>query len=207
MNSETSPIPFLSITPYAGQSEPEIAAWFRCKYPNGQTDKATRAYAVELYKTKPSVGQDEWYSSLTDYQRSILDAAKQAKAVEKDEKKRIKFRDEYGLSDEESRELWALRGMPSFDGERSEWDRARDKLRKRKKAGPRKNADLSTMTPAEREEHRRKQMREAQQRLRANKKAEREAAARGESAPTPEELTEDELERKILESNPNYGIF
>ncbi|SOC14356.1 hypothetical protein [Rhodobacter maris] len=169
-----------SLTPYSGQSDKEIEAWFRWKYPNGATDKSPGAYAAELFKSRPNrddpTGKDEWYSRLTGAQLAILDDAKRVKGAEKDEKKRIQFRGRYDLSDEESRKYWALRDLPPVGGKMVEWDRARDMLRKRKSAAPRKNADLSTMTPADAEQHRRKQNAEAKQRSRARKKAEQAAA-------------------------------
>ncbi|WP_444460565.1 hypothetical protein [Rhodobacter capsulatus] len=177
------------MTPYAGQSDTEIAAWFRWKYPKGKTDKSSGAYAAALYKSRPGRGdptaENDWYTRLTEAQRAILDDAKRTKGAAADEKKRIEFRDKYKLSDEESRKYWALRDLPPVGGKRVEWDRARDMLRRRKSAKPRQNEDLSKMTPAEREKHRRKQKTEAKQRERARKKAEEAAAA---SAPQPPPL-------------------
>ncbi|WP_444870287.1 hypothetical protein ACTTAF_12140 [Rhodobacter capsulatus] len=183
MSADDTQAPALSLTPYAGQSDKEIAAWFRWKYPNGATDTSARAYAAELYKSRPGrddpAAQNDWYTRLTEAQRAILDDAKRANEAEADEEERIKFRDRYNLSDAESRKYWALRDLPPVGGKRVEWDRARDRLRKRKAASPRKNEDLSTMTPDEAQKHRRKQNAEAKQRSRAGKKAEQAAAALG----------------------------
>jgi hypothetical protein len=148
------------LTPYAGQSDEEIAAWFRWKYPKGKTDKSSGAYAAALYKSRPGrddpAAENDWYTRLTEAQRAILDDAKRVKGAAADEKKRIEFRDKYKLSDEESRKYWALRDLPPVGGKRVEWDRARDMLRRRKSAKPRQNEDLSKMTPAEREKHHRR---------------------------------------------------
>lgn len=186
MCADTTKAPTLSLTPYAGQSDEEIAVWFRWKYPKGKTDKSSGAYAAALYKSRPGrddpAAENDWYTRLTEAQRAILDDAKRVKGAAADEKKRIEFRDKYKLSDEESRKYWALRDLPPVGGKRVEWDRARDMLRRRKSAKPRQNEDLSKMTPAEREKHRRKQKTEAKQRERARKKAEEAAAALGAPA-------------------------
>lgn len=162
---------------YAGQPDAETLTWFRAKYPNGITEKSSRAYARELYKTRPSHDDDPegaaaWHAALTDFQRKMLADSNRQKDAEKDEKARIKFQNRFGLSDDESRKYWALRGLPPKPGEKqAEWQRVYNRLWKALKAAPRANADLSKMTPDEREEHRRAQNRKAQARSRANAKA------------------------------------
>ncbi|WP_147435500.1 hypothetical protein [Paenirhodobacter hankyongi] len=72
---------------YAGQPDAETLTWFRAKYPNGITAKSSRAYARELYKTKPDreedpAGEQDWYSSLTDFQEKLLADANRQKRTD-----------------------------------------------------------------------------------------------------------------------------
>lgn len=174
--SESAPQAY-KIEPYPGQSDREVRAWIKWKYPNGVTKMTCGAYAAELYKTKPDRGEDPageqvWYSGLTELQKKLLAKSKRGNAIERDEQGRIAFRDRFSLSDDESREYWKLRGLPAKPGEKqSEWQRIYDRLRKALKATPRTNADLSKKTPDEKKAHRTKQNREAKARSRANAKA------------------------------------
>ena len=68
-------------TPNAGQTDADVAAWFKLKYPEGVTEKSSRAYTTELYKSRPRQAEDlkgynAWYSDLTDRQRGIMADAK-----------------------------------------------------------------------------------------------------------------------------------
>ncbi|WP_417264241.1 hypothetical protein [Celeribacter sp.] len=199
-----------SIEPYAGQSREEVEAWFRWKYPKGMTEKGSGAYASELYKTRPDRNDDpakfrEWYERLSDYQCKILEDSKRQKAIKTDEADRIKFRDKYNLSDEESREYWKVRYQPKLHGERvSEWGRILDRLRKRKSLPPPKNKKRSEMTELEWKEHQRKLARERKAKSRAKRKAQEESGVR--TAPLSEEEERVELDRLLLRMDESEAI-
>ncbi|MDT1064371.1 hypothetical protein RM190_21095 [Paracoccus sp. CPCC 101403] len=130
------------LTPLPGQSDADIEAWIKWKYPAGPDSKTARTYAGELYRTRPSrdddpKGESEWYGLLTDGQRKILAESKQqkdadpvVKAARKAARKAdpeyqrqlVQKRVEYAtkIQDEEGRHVRAYRKGVMADTKKSE---------------------------------------------------------------------------------------
>lgn len=76
-------------TPFSGQPDADVVAWFRAKYPKGLTPMSARAYSAALYNNDKPPSQDDdlagynaWYDRLTSYQRKVLEIAKRQKSVD-----------------------------------------------------------------------------------------------------------------------------
>lgn len=87
MTTNTSPTqgaaPPFDLTPRPGQADAEIAAWMGWKFPNGLTNKSSRAYYGALVKGRPrdktSDEYREWMNGLTETQRGIAEDAHRQK--------------------------------------------------------------------------------------------------------------------------------
>lgn len=132
------------------------------------------------------------------------------------EKERKKRCAQFGWSDAQFAEYWLLRDVPApdknsplgFSTRKSKYDLLVDRERKRLKAPPRTNEDLSKATADEKAARKRKQDREAKQRQRAKVAAEIAAekeiaaAAAGERLLTDSELAEIEALEAVPDAAP-----
>ncbi|MCT4332633.1 hypothetical protein MU516_07100 [Paracoccus sp. YLB-12] len=78
--------PPFDLTPRSGQTDAEIAAWMKWKFPDGITPMSARIYWGAVMNTKPrdedSPEGHEWVSSLTEFQRKIAKTASRQKEAD-----------------------------------------------------------------------------------------------------------------------------